>query len=324
MNKSRLEWKVGLFLVISLAMAGGLIMKFSKGTSIFTRTYEILLTTSDVGGIMPGAAVLMAGVQVGTVEKISLHEGGRIATMHAQIQARFRIHQDARFTIEQAGFLGDQYVSVTPRANKARPLTNGDTVSCEEPFNLQETARSASGLLQRFDEIAAKLSVAVGRIDQTVLSQESLTNLSATVANFRRLSEGALTTLQGVNDLVQTNIPALTTVITNLVLFSEQVGDVADELQVMIATNRVEITTAIQNFQAGTLHLSGLLNDLQAGKGLAGSVLKDDLLQQQFVSTVSNLNVLSSNLSQHGLLWRPRGRRVEPDTSIYTGRNPTR
>ena len=58
--------------VLSLGLAAALIMKFSKSTSVFTKTYEILLVTSNVGGIRPGASVLMAGVQVGTVGAIEL------------------------------------------------------------------------------------------------------------------------------------------------------------------------------------------------------------------------------------------------------------
>ena len=83
MNKSGLEWKVGLFVVLSLVFAAAFIMKFSKSTSVFTKTYEMLLVTSNVGGIREGASVLMAGVQVGTVRNINLDESGKIVTMHA-------------------------------------------------------------------------------------------------------------------------------------------------------------------------------------------------------------------------------------------------
>jgi phospholipid/cholesterol/gamma-HCH transport system substrate-binding protein len=324
MSKSRLEWKVGLFVLLSIGFAAALIMKFSKSTSVFTQTYEIHLVTSNVGGVLPGATVLMAGVQVGMVRGIDLNEGGKIVTMHVQIQARYHIHQDARFTIEQAGFLGDKYISITPGANAKADLKPGDTVPCEEPFNLQEVARSAAGLLRRVDQTAAKLNDAVGRVDQTILAERTLTNLSEAVANFRIVSERALSTLHGVDELVQTNTLPLTTAVSNLVQFSEQLDQVTAELQVTIATNRVDVTTAVQNIQAGTVHLNAILADLQAGKGLAGSILKDEELQRQFSSTMSNLNVVSSNLSHHGLLWKPRPQRAVSSTPAYTGKLPGR
>ena len=325
MNQSRLEWKVGLFVLLSLAFAAGLIMRFSKGSSVFTKTYEILLVTSNVGGIRTGASILMAGVQVGTVQAIDLDDSGKIVTMHAQILARFRIRKGAHFTIEQAGFLGDQYIAITPpKTDRGDEIQPGETVPCEEPFNLQEVARSAAGLLRRADETAAKLNDAVERIDQTLLSRQTLTNLSSAVANFRIASERALGTLDGVDYLVQTNSPGLTATISNLVHFSQQLDLVSTELQLAVSTNRGGITAAIENLQTGTLHLSGLLNDLQAGKGLAGSLLKDDHLQEQFASTLGNLNILSSNLSQNGLFWKPRMRPVTTGPSIYPGKNPSR
>src|SRR6478672_1668068 len=154
MKRSGLEWKVGLFVVLSLGLAAALIMKFSKSTSVFTKTYEILLVTSNVGGIRAGASVLMSGVQVGTVRNINLDESGKIVTMNLQIQSRYRIHADARFTIEQAGFLGDQYIAVSPGANDAPVIQPGEVVKGEEPFNLQEVARSAAGLMHRIDKTA--------------------------------------------------------------------------------------------------------------------------------------------------------------------------
>ncbi|MHC1770004.1 MAG: MlaD family protein [Verrucomicrobiia bacterium] len=325
MNSSRLEWKVGLFVLISLGLAAALIMKFSKSTSIFVKTYEVRMTTSNVGGITPGATVLMAGVPVGRVESINLDESGTLVTMHVQVESRFRIHQDARFTIEQAGFLGDQYIAVTPTENEAPILQPKDTVHVEEPFNLQEVARSAAGLLRRVDHTAAQLNEAVARIDRTLLSEETLTNMAVAVANFRLASGRVLNTLQGVDNLVQTNSSPFMTAVSNLVSFSDQLDQLTEELQLTIATNRSEITTAIQNVQKGTDHFSKLMEDLQAGKGLAGSVLKDDTMREQFASIINNLNVVSSNLSEHGLLWRPKARRVQPpDTSIYPGKMPMR
>lgn len=325
MNTSRLEWKVGLFVLVSLVFAAALIMKFSKSTSLFVKTYEVRMTTSNVGGIRPGATVLMAGVPVGTVESIDLDESGTLVTMHVQIESRFRIHEDARFTIEQAGFLGDQYISVTPGQNEGKVLQDKDTVHCEEPFNLQEVARSAAGLLRRVDHTAAQLNEAVARIDRTLLSEQTLTNMAVAVANFRLASGRVLNTLQGVDNFVETNSSPLMGAVSNLVHFSAQLDQVTEELQLTIATNRVEVTAAIQNVQKGTENLNKVLADLQAGKGLAGSVLKDEGLKQQFASIINNLNIVSSNLSEHGLLWRPRARRVQPgDTSLYPGKMPTR
>jgi phospholipid/cholesterol/gamma-HCH transport system substrate-binding protein len=312
MNNTRLEWKVGLFVVLTLVVIGALILKFSKSTSPFRNTYELSLVTSNVGGIRPGASVLMAGVPVGTVRAVDLDSSGQKVTMHLQIESRYQIHEDARFTIEQAGFLGDQYIAITPTTNSGPVLHPDATVRCEEPFNLQEVARSAAGLLRRVDQTAAKLDEAVARIDETVLSQQTLTNFAATISNFRVASDRALLTLHSVDDVVQTNSPLMNTALSNLVEFSKQLDAVTADLQLVVATNRVEITTAVKNLGSASAHVNHLLNDLQSGKGLAGGILKDEQMRQEFSSTLSNLNVVSSNLSAHSLWWNLFGRRKSP------------
>src|ERR1017187_2082641 len=149
MDKSRLETKVGLFVFIGLALLAVLLIQFSKGTSIFRGTYELRLHASNVGGLKPRASVLLSGVQVGGVSDIQIAEDGKSVTIVLKIYKSRKIYHDARFVIEQSGFLGDQYVAIIPTENQGEVLTNNAVVDCQEPFNLLEVARSASGFIQR-------------------------------------------------------------------------------------------------------------------------------------------------------------------------------
>ena len=59
---------------VGLVLLAVLLIQFSKGTSIFRGTYELRLHASNVGGLKQRAAVLLAGVQVGSVSDIQLAE----------------------------------------------------------------------------------------------------------------------------------------------------------------------------------------------------------------------------------------------------------
>ena len=63
--KSKTEWKVGLFIAISLVVAVALVLNFAKGISPLTKTYSLNLTTKNVDGIVRNAVVMMAGVPIG-------------------------------------------------------------------------------------------------------------------------------------------------------------------------------------------------------------------------------------------------------------------
>src|SRR6266446_2276173 len=133
MSKSRLEWKVGLFVFIGLVLVAALLLQFSKGT-ILRPSYQILLRAANVGGLKIKASVLMAGVQVGTVSDIRLGPQGTNVTITLKIYSQYIVHKDARFLIEQAGFLGDQYVGIMPTRNEGDVFRDGDTAEAEAPF----------------------------------------------------------------------------------------------------------------------------------------------------------------------------------------------
>jgi phospholipid/cholesterol/gamma-HCH transport system substrate-binding protein len=324
MSEKRLEWKVGLFVLVCLLVLGLLVLNFSKGLTFFTPTYTLRLRTSNVGGIKREATVLMAGVQVGNVTGAELSPEGTNVTVYLKILNRYRIHRDAVFTIDSLGFLGDQYVAIIPGRNEAPILNDNDEVVCREPFNLQEVARSALGFIQRIDETAKKLDSALTRVERNVLNEETLTNFSATIASFRQVSARALATLDRLDRVVESNTLPVSATMSNLVLFSREINDLADELQQVVSTNKADWAAAVKNIESSTEMMKSLLSDLHAGKGLAGSLLNNEALSDGFSQTVSNLTVLSSNLNRHGLLWRPKKTETRPPAPLYPGRDPRR
>jgi phospholipid/cholesterol/gamma-HCH transport system substrate-binding protein len=321
MEKSRLETKVGLFVVFGLALLATLLILFSKSTSPFSRTYELRLHASNVGGLKPRTGVLLAGVQVGSVSSIQLAGDGKSVTILLDIYQGSKIYRDARFVIEQSGFLGDQYVSIIPTSNAPPVLVNGDEVNCQEPFDLQEVARSASGFIKRIDETAKKLDDSVTDLRRVVLNEQTLTNFSATLHNLRTVSEQALGTVNDVNALVATNNSQINLAVSNVVFFSQELLRLAGSAESVLATNSTDITAAVKNIESSTEVLKDLLNNVQSGKGLAGTMLENEQLTTNVQAIANNLAVASSNLNRLGLwrfLWHREPARIPPDRMTAT------
>ena len=310
MEKSkRLEIKVGLFVFVGLFLLAILLLQFSKSTSIFAGTYDLRLHASNVGGIKPRAQVLLAGVQVGIVSSIELAPDSKSVTIHLKIYDNFKIYQDAQFVIEQAGFLGDQYIAIVPTANTGPFLTDGTEVPCEEPFDLQQVARSASGFIQQLNTTAKKLDGAVSEIQRVVLNQQTLTNFALAIANVRSVSEEAKTTVEGLNHIVATNQAQVNLAISNVVAFSEKLDRLGDSADALLASNGVQIAVATHNLADSSATLKNVMNDVQAGKGLAGTILQNQTLATNVQAIASNLALTTSNLNQVGLwgiLWAPK------------------
>ncbi len=218
--------------------------------------------------------MLLAGVQVGTVADISLDNGGTNVTMILKIYKDYPIYGDAVFVIEQSGFLGDQFVSVNPTTNALPALTNDADVYCDAPFNLQAVARGAAGFIVRIDDTAKKLDASVTDLRAQVLNAQTLSSFGTSITNLKNFTAQALETVQEINGLV--------------------------------ATNGGNINQATKDIADATASFKQLATDLQAGKGLAGTILENPELATNVQSLAANLAITSSNLNRVGLwgiLW---------------------
>jgi phospholipid/cholesterol/gamma-HCH transport system substrate-binding protein len=301
MDSKRLELKVGLFVFVGLALLAVAVIQFSKGTSLFHGTYTLRLHAANVGGLKERAGVLLAGVEVGSVSTFNLSDDGKSVTILLSIYKNFKIYHDARFVIEQSGFLGDEYVSVIPTTNMLPFLTNGADVNCQEPFNLQEVARSASGFIERIDETAKKLDASVSDLQRVVLNEQTLTNFSVAVGNLRTFTEQAMGTIGDINAIIATNGSQASLAVSNAVAFSQELNRLAGSADMLLATNGVEISSAVKNIEFSTEILTNLMVDLKSGRGLAGTMLQNEQFATNVQAIANNLSVTTSNLNRHGL-----------------------
>jgi phospholipid/cholesterol/gamma-HCH transport system substrate-binding protein len=314
MSKSRLEMKVGLFVFIGLGLLAVLLMQFGKGISLFRPTYAILLTTKSAGGLKKQAGVLMSGVPVGTVSDIKLSPDGTYVTITLTIYKEFVIRQDALFLIKQSGFLGDNYIEINPLKNEGDPFpTRGEPgrATAQEPFDLQEVARSAAGFIQRVDDAAKKLNDAISDVRRLALNEQTLTNLSITVGTMRTASERAVSMIDGIDTLFATNGEAISRSASNLVVFSEGLNNFSDKLNGILATNREGISASVKNIESSSVALKTILDDVQAGKGPVGTLLRNEQVSTNIAEVVQNLSITSSNLNRLGL-WRFLWHRERP------------
>jgi len=320
MNDSRLEWKVGLFVSAGLLLLAALILNFSKGITLFESTYSLKIVMPTVAGLKATADVMMAGVPVGKVTKSELEDEGRSVMITAEVLSKYKIPKDAKFHIDALGFLGDQYIEVTPPAavpGAAREyFKDGDTVIGEAPFNMQEAVRSTAGLLDTAKQTMKDLDAAVTNINRTVLSPATLSDFMLSLSNIENLSEDAMTVVNGAKQLLSSNSIPVHAAATNLELFAEKANAIADNLDMVVTTNGETLTEALKNFRDTTASFKQVAQDLQAGQGVAGGLLRDEHMKTQVADLISNANLtaeslayFTSNLNKQGIwrmLWKPK------------------
>lgn len=309
MSRSRLELKVGAFVLLGLVLVGLLALLFSKGTAFYQQTLSLRLIASNVGGIKRGANVQISGVSVGRVSGVQLNPDGRSVTIYLKIFQKYKLHSDARFAIEQFGFLGDQYVAIYPGKNEGSLLNDDEEVRCQDPFNMQEAIATATETITKIGSVSSNLNAAVSDVRRLVLNEGTLTNLSGSVARFGLLTTSALGTVSNLNALVATNTLPVTEAVSHLNAFATQLAPLAARVNQLVATNEDEINAAFRNIESASLLLTNLLYDLQNGPGLTAKLLHDEQMASNVITLTHNLAITSSNLNRVGLwgiLWKQK------------------
>lgn len=265
----------------------------------------------------------MSGVQVGTVSDMRLAPDGKSVTITLRLYRPYQIHKDARFAIEQSGFLGDQYIAILPTRNEGAIFQPGDEARAEAPLDLQEVARTAAGLLVHIDSAATNINDTLTDARRTIFSTRALTNLSATFDNLHQVSERSLILVDNVNALVDTNRPGIAVSLSNLLYFSEQINQTASAFRQLLATNSPEVNAAVKNIESSSATLKSLLEGVQQGRGLAGKLLENEEIAANVSQIISNVSITTSNLNSRGLWGILRQPKAPKPPAPATGRSLT-
>ncbi len=309
MSQTRIQTQVGIFLLFSLVLLGGLTLLFSRSIPFYKSYYELRLKSGNVGGLKSGAKVLMRGIQVGLVKGTQLNEGGKSVTIFLKVESEFKLYSDARFEIEQAGFLGDQFIAIYPTDDLGYVLTNRADVVAKAPFNMQEAVAVATDTIRQISHTVTNLNAAVSDVRRLVLTEDKLQNLGNSIERLDKMTTEAEAMVKHVSDLVASNTAPVATVVSNLDRFAAQLPPLADYAHSLIANNETNLNNAILNLEATTVTLTNLVTDLQNGRGVAGRLLRDETLATNLTTIAQNLTVTTSNLNTRGLwgiMWKQK------------------
>ncbi|MBN2070697.1 MAG: MCE family protein [Candidatus Krumholzibacteriota bacterium] len=109
MDYKTLEIRVGLTIFIAVLVFTIGLMWF-EGFDVGRKTYVLHAVFPMVGGIDPGDAVNVNGVEQGEVKQVDLREKDVIITM--AIDVRARIPEDSRVVLQTRGIMGERIVSI--------------------------------------------------------------------------------------------------------------------------------------------------------------------------------------------------------------------
>jgi len=165
-----LQIRIGGFILAGLGVFLAIIYLLGAQARYFERKYNLVAEFTEVGGLIEGATVRLAGVQIGRVTKVELpgEPGGKVKVT-LTIAKRFseRIRKDSEARIVTQGLLGDKLVEISIGSASVPSVPPGERLTAGEPFDMARVFSEATGTLGSVARLTENPNTAVGRVDRT-------------------------------------------------------------------------------------------------------------------------------------------------------------
>jgi phospholipid/cholesterol/gamma-HCH transport system substrate-binding protein len=300
--------RVGIFVFFTLVTFMAAIFLLGSRTQYFQPQYTVKAIFSNVGYLLEGAGVYLAGVQVGRVGEIRFFED--IAAQKVLVSLNIarnyqeRIRQDSVAVITSSGLLGDKYIDITLGSESEPELLNGMFIRTQDPADYGQLIRQGEEVLKNTIEITSALGALTSgfRSSQAPMAVTDLLTSLAQTARAIETGDGLIHALiyEKGNERIFADLAAATTALRDtLTGIKEGKGF----LQTLLTDPNPEVVAQLTKLLA-TAHK--LLQDIEKGQGVLHALIYDKQggkAVKDFAGATDNMNEILAKLKgQDGLL----------------------
>jgi phospholipid/cholesterol/gamma-HCH transport system substrate-binding protein len=287
------EAKVGIMAIFAIVM---LYFGFHilKGSDVFSRTHKYYVVYDNIDGLTASNPVLLNGLNVGRVQEIRLLQNQKNYLLVAlDVQKGIAIPAGTAAVLADGGLLGGKVIHLS--MGTGAPMQDGDTLVAKKESGISAVLQEkALPLVSHADSLIKNLDQVVAGFQETGLI------LNQVLKNYNQTG----TSLQGLLSENRGNLVALT---TNLNKLSTSLVETEKELKPLLAKtgtladslSALRLGETMQNANRTITELHTLLASVEAGKGTAGKLVKDETLYNNIDRTIVSMNKLLTNLREH-------------------------
>jgi phospholipid/cholesterol/gamma-HCH transport system substrate-binding protein len=302
------EVKVGVVLIGSLVLLAAGVFFIGNTGSVFGERYQLVTLMHSAAGLVPGAAVQLAGQPVGQVSRISFispenrpasGEGLEVwVAVNRGVQDQIR--SDSRARIRTMGLLGDRIIDIEPGSPDTRILEPGDTLAAAAVLDYSELLDEASSavvsltrLVRSLDELTQDLLAGEGTVGQLFVNRDlydQLVNLSGDLSSLLRgvnAGEGTLGRMAKDDELYDRVVNAVASLDSMTAKLARGEGSLG---------RLIESDSLYRSLAGAASRSDSLIAGLRAGEGSIGQLIVDETLYEELLRMVVELNNILSDL----------------------------
>jgi phospholipid/cholesterol/gamma-HCH transport system substrate-binding protein len=292
--------KVGLMtvLLVGAAYGGYAFISRETGTSGGYRVYALL---PDVTGVAPRSRVMISGIQVGVVDRISLESGQ--ARVDVKMNPDVPLYEDAAIGKRATSLIGEYYVVLAPGTEGRPVLPDGGRITrhIDEP-SIQSIQGQISEILKDVKEVSDSLAKSVGTDKGEREIGEILQNLAEVTRELNEtVKENRVTVRETITNLnlitgqgnqerlrsVLENLDKTTGDLRRLTAAGEQAGQAGKPGEFRSAIERVNRASA--SLESALAHADNVAARIDRGEGTIGRLTKDETLVNEVEGVVQDV-----------------------------------
>lgn len=285
MDYQRSEYRVGVVVLISIAVGIGFIFSITNIGKLFQKTHVYKIRFEYLDGLKENAEVYYTGFKVGSVQKIALNpgvEGGAIVFVSVDESIVLRAQDHA--SIASQGLLGVKLVDVVSGPPEAPPLSSHDVLVGERAPSLKQILMTANQIADNINKAVTLVGdfFSGTKLDYSI--QSTLKKIAVTLDEIKSASS---------------NISAISeTGRKKLDLLFDKADKVMTTVDGLFVRNEPKIDRTIEDMSRMTHFLSNRLDQLsdhlsQVVKRLNTLSANKD---KDIAETIDNLKKTSENL----------------------------
>ncbi len=256
--------RLGIFISLGILVFIAAIYFLGEKQQLFRSTFRLSGVFRDVGGLQAGNNVRLSGINVGTIENITIisDTSVRVGILVEESSRKF-IKKDALATIGSEGLMGNKVLIISPGTGGKKVIENNDVIETAPPINMDDilislkaTIDNTSNITDYLKTITYNVQSGKGTIGRLIMDKSWRESFDTTFANLKDGSAGFKT-------------------------FMEK----TEQLDLLLAA----LTTTVENASNVTLNLANITNNMQSGKGIVGKLLMDQSTGENFDTTLVNL-----------------------------------
>ena len=318
-SQEQVKWsqlRVGLTVLVASVTLAVLIFVMSGTVSPFSRKIALRAYFENAAGLVKGAPVRLAGVDIGNVDavhyvkdptrkgtpvevvmKISAHH--RDEVLRGSAANHFK--DGSLATLETAGVLGATFVDIDSSKAGGPPVKDGDELMTTESPGVQDVLKASQGTLEKLNTILNNVNSIIdtvqngkGTIGKIINDPQLYNHANGLVAQLQDLttqinqgkgSVGKLLASDELYDKLNDTVTKFSQIVDDINAGKGNVGKFLKDEQMYNNIN--QITASVRD----------LVNDINAGKGTLGLLAKNKEYAAKIDRLTSDLEQISNRLA---------------------------